>query len=827
MSHYALHPRAFLVCVCALVPIFAARSASCQPAAAHQLSDQPTRMPDAIIGRPYTVSLPLASSVGQVKCVIRDGHLPEGLTVSGSWIKGTPKKAEVSEFQIEARDEVGQEAAGRFMLEVLRPPAPPLTIPNGERLAVVACVPQHHHLVCAGGYPPYTLRVGSGTLPQGLTLEGDAIVGCLVEAVAETRNIPVQIVVQDSLDQSASGEVVVEVHPNEAIKLRLGASLQEETYGIPPAVQGRPFSVALHVSGGYGSLQWAVTGSLPEGLELKNGVLEGTPLKSGISECIVTVADQLSQRLSCPCKLEILPPSPDPVKIATTALPEAVLGEPWTALLEANGGFHPWTWNVQNLPPWARQTGSRIAGTPRTSGDVGATKIEISLQDASGGVDGPLSLPLQVASNPRFPPPELTFAELPPAIVDELYEVMLPATGGCPPLQFQCGDAGLPPGLDFVEAGFIRGIPTSVGIWSIPVTVTDSLGQTCSASRKNELALRVVAPPPPPLEVITRKLPGAFRNVRYDAALQATGGYPPYIWYVEGSALPQWLKLDGNRLSGQPDNRLCLGQQTISMRVTDSAGTTTPAQTIEFSVQENPLRTPLMFVSQRVLPVAVARLPYLTQLVASGGSPPYHFEYNVCPGNLQFDPDGTIRGTPEGPASHTLEATVTDADGDQVREALELRIVSPGDTDLHVPRLSAFRIGVAAPFEFVVPTTGGVRPFRFVATEPWPEWLSLDATTGRLSGTPDGPGYWNLRIELRDVTNQSRSIPFELEAVAVSTRPGRALWWITASAPALLLVFAAITVHKLRRRGWLRKVFMKWSVNRRRIAEPAVSKTED
>jgi hypothetical protein len=71
-----------------------------------------------------------------------------------------------------------------------------------------------------------------------------------------------------------------------------------------------------------------------------------------------------------------------------------------------------------------------------------------------------------------------------------------------------------------------------------------------------------------------------------------------------------------------------------------------------------------------------------------------------------------------------------------------------------------------SPFEFTLTATGGVPPYTWSASS-LPSWLSLDASSGRLSGTPTQPSYSNPYIGVRDSSNppQQDSRWFQLTVI--------------------------------------------------------------
>lgn len=122
---------------------------------------------------------------------------------------------------------------------------------------------------------------------------------------------------------------------------------------------------------------------------------------------------------------------------------------------------------------------------------VDFTGLDNAVATAKGLVPAPVAPPAPPAPAPA--PLELPTA-LADATVGTAYSATLSATGGTPPYTWEV--AGLPDGLTAASGGTITGTPTTFGIHSATLTVTDSAG--VSATGAATIAVSQAAPPAEP-----------------------------------------------------------------------------------------------------------------------------------------------------------------------------------------------------------------------------------------------------------------------------------------------------------------------------------------
>src|SRR5580658_5341875 len=113
-------------------------------------------------------------------------------------------------------------------------------------------------------------------------------------------------------------------------------------------------------------------------------------------------------------------------------------------------------------------------------------------------------------------------------------------------------------------------------------------------------------------------LPAGTVGTLYSQMLSATGGSPPYAWFLVSGLLPNGLNLAANGLiSGTPT---ITGTSSFTLQVSDSVSS---AVTQAFSVTIAPATSSSLAITTTSLPQASVNLPYSQTLAATGGVLPY------------------------------------------------------------------------------------------------------------------------------------------------------------------------------------------------------------
>jgi hypothetical protein len=153
-------------------------------------------------------------------------------------------------------------------------------------------------------------------------------------------------------------------------------------------------------------------------------------------------------------------------------------------------------------------------------------------------------------------------ATVPDGQVGIASSLTMEGAGGTPAYRWSA--TGLPPGLSMSSAGVLSGTPTTAGLYTIGVTVTDAAGAT--ATRSYSTTVRAA----PSISAPTTLSAGTVGTAYPSTTFTVTGGLSPYSW--SASNLHSGLSLSTTGvLSGTPTTN---GTRTVTVTVTDAAGAT-------------------------------------------------------------------------------------------------------------------------------------------------------------------------------------------------------------------------------------------------------------
>ena len=253
---------------------------------------------NATVGQPYTAQLdaqlvtslnpptgtPATGATWSVVSGVGTG-LPAGLTLANGLISGSPTTEGAYSFRIQASLN-GASHFQTYSLTVRQPlklaAAKPLATPPLPTAWEVG-LPFSAKLTPSGGSGTYTITLGSGTLPNGLTLGPDGTIsGTPTTAGVFRATVRLADSEGRTLDYPANFGV--------AARLAVG------TVALKPGKVGRLYRARLVSTGGIPVRKWKVLkGPLPKGIRFDPtlGTLTGTPTKPGSYRVTFQVTDGL------------------------------------------------------------------------------------------------------------------------------------------------------------------------------------------------------------------------------------------------------------------------------------------------------------------------------------------------------------------------------------------------------------------------------------------------------------------------------------------------------------------------------------------------------
>lgn len=368
------------------------------------------------------------------------------------------------------------------------------------------------------------------------------------------------VVVSNSAGSTTSSAATLTV-----IAATASAPLQIATSSLPSAEVGIQFQTGLSATGGVQPYHWSiVSGTLPQALSLNpnTGALAGTASEGGKFDFSIQVSDSSSPRPQTAMKALILSVVLA-LQIAPGNFPNGRVGVPFQSSVNGIGGVPPYSWSIVGALPSGltlKASSGSVVGTPT---QAGTSTFMILLAD-SAGQSAQKSSNITIAAAAQAP--AITTTTLPQAVAGQAYSAALQATGGTPPYTWSLASGQLPEGLTLnATGGQITGAPTKAGTSTFAILITDSAGQTAQIS----YSITVAAAAQPPV-ISTTTLPQAVAGQAYSAALQATGGTPPYTWSLASGQLPAGLTLNATsgQIGGIPG---ATGQFSFVVQVTDAS----------------------------------------------------------------------------------------------------------------------------------------------------------------------------------------------------------------------------------------------------------------
>ena len=663
--------------------------------------------------------------------------LPAGLSFSpaSGQISGTATVANgLTTYTVTVTDNLSRTASASFNLTVN--PNPVVAV-----LASATLIGTQNVLFTTAS--PVLAQVGTGTapytysitpaLPSGLTLNTStgAISGT---ATIASPSANYTITITDSNQQTANKTFILTINPLPA----LNTTLTTSSIALIRNVSITPVTPVV-ASGGYGTYSYSITPSLPGGLSLSTstGAISGTSSGASTSTSYtITATDQANQTSSKSFSLSVS--SANLVASQVTASKTLIKNVPYTAFspVTATGGFGSFTYSINPSLPAGVAFSS-------TTGLISGTAVAVS-STASYSISITDQTPQTTSSNFSLNvvlPAAVTATTVVSSTTITQYQSFTPFTpvtaiGGYPTVNgiTYTVTPALPSGLSFNQGtGLVSGTPTAYSATATyTVTATDTLSQTSSTQFSLYIKTpTLVATTSVPLQTLVRTAPTApFVPVT------GSGGTAVYSYSVSPS-LPSGLVLSTSTgaVSGTPTVTSSTGTYTVT--ITDSLSQTSTATFSIYVRNPQPLVTTQTVTSTSL--IVLVDSANITPVTASGGENGITFAISpTLPDGLTFSTNnGKITGIAHALSSATnYTVFATDGLGQTSNKSFSLSVITqPLVSTLAVSSISLAQYAPMTP-QTPVTVTGGTSPYAYSVSPSLPSGLTLNTSTGQISGTP-------------------------------------------------------------------------------------------
>ena len=333
----------------------------------------------------------------------------------------------------------------------------------------------------------------------------------------------------------------------------------------------------------------------------------------------------------------------------------------------------------------------------------------------------------------------------------------------------------LPAGMSFAASTRrLSGTPTALGSTAMTYTVADRDDDT------DAIAFNIViaANSAPSLSDASYG-PVTFaegKQISGFAALpQATGGNPPITYTLSNEPAGVTLDSATRLLGGNPPNASSANDAFYI--ATDRDGETAQINvnmTVAADVSPSFGSSTISAKSwtQGTAIATAAALP-----AATSGNAPITYSLSGAEG-VQLSSARVITGAPIGHGSKTMTYKATDADGDTASLSFTATISQAGGpffrTDWSTGGSRSYDTGTAIPQEVLPEALGGSGAITYTL-ENKPAWMSFDATTRTISGTPNtstpngGTSPQTITLKATDANSMSATTTFQIEVRYVNT----------------------------------------------------------
>jgi hypothetical protein len=365
-----------------------------------------------------------------------------------------------------------------------------MALPNSTLPDAVINLPYQGQIQLIGGTPPYHFVLGQySSTPLGIKMNSST--GIFSGTPTTVVNDQMLVYITDSATPTPGSM-------NAFITLNVQPPLSIQTTSLPDSARGLNYGGTINIAGGRAPYAaQVISGTLPGGLTLGPSAypmwfnLTGVPNTDGLFGFTVQISDSYSPPNTAQQTYQVR--ISDQMNMTGPYSAYLLYNQPYTATWPITGGFPPYTWAMNSIPPgftFDATTGT-LSGTPISGADYSHVSV-ITAHDSS---NPPLQANYQVFQMNVINRLKILTTFLPAVATGRPLWLELYASGGSGPYAWSVSSGSLPSGITLNgSTGVLQGTPSAQGTYSFTVALSD--GNTGTQHQTASQALSLVVKDP-------------------------------------------------------------------------------------------------------------------------------------------------------------------------------------------------------------------------------------------------------------------------------------------------------------------------------------------
>ncbi len=681
----------------------------------------PATLSATTVGTSYNQTFTQTGGVGATTLSL-NGTLPTGLNFSGGTLSGTPTQPGSFPITVTATDASGCTGIRNYTLIVN---CQTITVTPSSVPAGTVGTAYSQNFSQSGGVGTTTFSL-SGKLPTGLSFSGSTLSGTPIEV----GNYSFSVIATDSFGCTGSRSYTLTINCQ---------AISVTPLTIPSGTVGVGYSQNFTQSGGIGTTNFSVIGTLPNGITLSGSTLSGAPTQAGSFPITLKATDSNGCTGMRDYTLVI---NCQTITVNPASLAAGTVNTAYSQTFTQTGGVGTVAFSLTGaLPTGLTFSGATLSGTPTQSGSFPITVTATDSNNCTGSRSYTLLINCQTIS--------ILPATIPAGTANSAYSQTFTHNGGVGTVSFT-QNGKLPTGITFTGAT-LSGTPTQTGSYPISITATDA--NNCSTTRNYTLVINCQT-----ITIAPETIPMGMAGSAYSQTFSQTGGIGT-VMFSQSGKLPAGMTFTGNALSGTPTQT---GKFPITITATDSNGCSV---TRNYSLTVN---CSTITVAPTTISTGTANSPYTQTFTQSGGIGVVNFTVTgALPSGLTLS-GATLSGTPTQTGSFPITIIATDSNGCTGNRNYTLIVNCQGFT-INPATLPAGTLGTA--YNLTLTQTGGVGATSYNLTGTLPNGINFTGAT--FSGTPTQPGSFPVTVMATDSNGctSSRNYTLVINCQTITVNP--------------------------------------------------------